>query len=208
MKLFFETIKYIFFWSLFVIGGLLIYTKLAPSESYRLFSITSGSMEPIIKTGSVVIAQAQPSYEVKDIIAFSTSSNTIVTHRITDTTMMDDETLFVTKGDGNNTSDQNQITQQQIIGKVTTAIPYVGYAIEFMKQPFGFALLILIPAVLIMYEEFKNIVSEILRIRSASKVLVLAIIISSTLIISTAIALFNDSEESTGNSITAASSYD
>jgi len=41
------------------------------------------------------------------------------------------------------------------------SIPYLGYAVDAAKKPLGFALIIIVPAVLIIFGEVKKIVEEI-----------------------------------------------
>ena len=40
-------------------------------------------------------------------------------------------------------------------------IPFVGYAVDFAKKPLGFALIIIIPATLIIYDEIRKIYGEL-----------------------------------------------
>jgi len=53
------------------------------------------------------------------------------------------------------------VTERQVLGKVLFSIPFVGRAIAFTKTQTGFMLLIVIPAVLLIYNEILNIKKEI-----------------------------------------------
>jgi signal peptidase len=68
---------------------------------------------------------------------------------------------YITKGDANNAPDQKVVLKKEILGKVLLDIPYLGYAVDFIKKPLGFALIILIPAGIIISDEIKKIFKEI-----------------------------------------------
>ena len=67
---------------------------------YRLFYVVTGSMEPTIHSGAVVLTKESDSYVIGDIITFKSQNSEILgqpnTHRIVD---INDDGSFVTKGD-------------------------------------------------------------------------------------------------------------
>lgn len=135
----------------------------------RLFTVLSGSMEPAIKTGSVVVVKPKDKYQKNDVITFFANpnvtdlkaKNTTVTHRIIET--MDDEgsQTFRTKGDANQSPDAEIVTQRAVLGKVIFNLPYLGRLIAFTKTQLGFVSVIIIPATLIIYSEIISIKNEI-----------------------------------------------
>jgi len=127
--------------------GIVVALSLAPLFSipgFQSLVVMSGSMEPEIKTGSVVVVKATPAYEVGDVVTFPhpTSPGDLVTHRIEG---FEDE-LIKTKGDANNAADNWEVRREDVQGKVAVSIPYLGYAVHFAKTQRGFVLLILLPA--------------------------------------------------------------
>src|SRR3989344_2110348 len=123
--------------------------------------VQSGSMEPSIKTGSVVFTQKSPDYKKGDVITFSPDNGkNLITHRI----FSFDGTYFQTKGDANEEADFLKIKPDQIKCKVVLYIPYLGFGVDFVKQPKGFIFLVIIPATIIIYEELKNIKAEIAKL--------------------------------------------
>ena len=50
-----------------------------------------------------------------------------VVHRVVEKKQKNGEFLLITKGDNNNTVDQEPVTEQQLIGKVIYKIRYIGY---------------------------------------------------------------------------------
>jgi signal peptidase len=137
-------------------------TKASPF-GYEVKVVMSGSMEPVIKTGGIVVIAPQSSYNVGDIITFGpdTEKQIPVTHRVVEKTGNGRTAIFHTKGDANEERDQSETKGSQVIGKVLFTLPYIGYVIEFARTPLGFALLIGIPALLIILDELANIVWEI-----------------------------------------------
>ena len=103
------------------------------------FIVKSGSMEPVIHTGSLCFVDTKVSFDevkVGDIIAFETSLGDFVTHRAI--TVEDD--AIETKGDANDVSDGFSTTRENYIGINKFSIPYLGYAAAYMQQPAGKAM--------------------------------------------------------------------
>lgn len=138
-------------------------------DFYKPFIVTSGSMAPAITTGSIVLVQPKTfGYMVGDIITFKLGKST-TTHRVAELVYQDDRLLYRTRGDANQDPDSNLIAPDQIVGTVTYFVPYVGYAGNFAQTPQGFILLVIVPATIVIYEEFKTLINE--SIRNAKKFL-------------------------------------
>lgn len=97
------------------------------------YVVMSGSMEPLISTGSMVyVTDFEDAPQVGDIVAFYTEDETAVIHRIVD---IDPETgAYITKGDANNTIDAGEITDLNIIGKYKRHIPKLGYLVAGLES--------------------------------------------------------------------------
>jgi signal peptidase len=127
----------------------------------KLFTVQSGSMEPAIKVGSMVVTKSQDTYQVSDVITFKDREDAqkTTTHRIVgkeDTGII----RYTTQGDANDAADSNQVLPPQIIGKVIFKIPYFGYPVAFARTWPGVIILIIIPATIIIYDEVGNIRKE------------------------------------------------
>ncbi len=96
------------------------------------FVVLTGSMEPEINPGDMVIVKKTGQYSVGDIIAFSTSG-TIIVHRIHGF----EDSLVITKGDANDYVDPWKIDQDKIIGKTMFIIPYLGYPLILLSNLLG-----------------------------------------------------------------------
>ena len=98
--------------------------------------VMSGSMEPTFHVGSLAVVKQGSSYKIGDPIAFYWGSE-YVTHRLVDTVEENGETLYVTKGDANETKDPQLLTSGNIDGKVIFSIPLVGYGLHFASTKKG-----------------------------------------------------------------------
>lgn len=95
---------------------------------FQLFAIESGSMEPTLKIGAVIVSRKPKDPEnlkVTDIVTFKTLSNAIVTHRIIEVVINDDGgKAYRTKGDNpRNSADQELLTSNRVIGVFVAKIP-------------------------------------------------------------------------------------
>ena len=97
--------------------------------------IATGSMEPELETGDVVIISepAADDLQVSDIIAFE-KDGALVIHRLAEIYEEDGETVYITKGDANNANDAGYITAEDIAGKVILTIPAIGWLSLWFHQ--------------------------------------------------------------------------
>lgn len=159
-----------------ILGFLTAFTLLPIKNNYQMLAVMSGSMEPTIKTGSLIVIKPVTEYNIGDIISSrdvnSRNGKEVITHRIFNKTEKDGITEFTTKGDVNSTADAFPIKQDAIVGKHLATVPYLGYLIGYIKTLPGLILLIIIPATIIIYEESRKIHREaksILEKRRAKK---------------------------------------
>lgn len=122
-------------------------------------------MEPAIPTGSVVLIYPQVEYFEGDIITFKRMESELevpITHRIIAVHELDSEQkTFTTKGDANDYQDMNPVLESEVYGKVVYHIPFVGRLLDAAKTPWGFAALIIIPALLVIADEVKKIIGYV-----------------------------------------------
>jgi len=157
-------IYYIFIAFIAAIALLLIISVFPITGNYKLMVVQSGSMAPAIKMGSIVMVKPADDYKIGDVITFGpyTKTKAPTSHRIYDIKMTEQgQPIYITKGDANNAPDTREISRGDILGKVLFSIPYLGYAVNFAKRPLGFALIIIVPAALIIIDEIKNIYKEV-----------------------------------------------
>ena len=125
----------------------------------RALVVQSGSMEPTIPTKSVVLTAPVHSYSSGDVITFKQSGRdaVLVTHRIVRVEQKASDIQFITKGDANEEADGETVPSQDVIGKVLFSIPFIGAIVSLAQTQIGFLLLVIIPAVAIVYSEVLSI---------------------------------------------------
>jgi signal peptidase len=91
---------------------------------FKPLIVLSGSMEPAILTGDLVIVREVPADTLKegDVIAFRRAT-AVITHRIMKINQNDGNTLFYTKGDNNNADDSAPVTVDLLEGRYLFRIP-------------------------------------------------------------------------------------
>jgi len=166
-----QIINYGLSFVIFFFALLLLSSKLPIPGNLKTYSVMSGSMEPTIKTGSLVFVKSSSEYKVGEIVTFKNKqkSQETITHRIVGIETKDGEKFFTTRGDANATTDNEKILKEDIIGKVVYILPYLGYPVAFAKTLPGLFIFIILPALIIIYDEVFKIHHEILAIKTKRK---------------------------------------
>ena len=113
---------------------------LLPFMDIRADVVLSGSMEPVLKTGSVVFTDMSRTLPAEgDIITYRLGES-YVTHRV----VRREGRYFITRGDANDEEDLSPVSREQIVGRVLFSIPFLGYAAVFIRQKAVFSLLFLL----------------------------------------------------------------
>ncbi len=94
--------------------------------AYSLFVVESGSMEPTLTVGSVILSKApDDAGQLKsgDIVTFRTETGYVVTHRIIEV-IGGDTVMYRTKGDNPiNSPDEELLVPERVIGVLVLKIP-------------------------------------------------------------------------------------
>ena len=145
-------------------AALLLATRFALPGGWRVYSVLTGSMEPAVPAGSLIINKAPLQAEdiQKDtIITFAEPGleNQFITHRVHEVKAQEGSRTFITKGDANAEPDSWTLPYGRIQGVYKFHAPYAGRVLEFMKSPFGLVIFIIVPVVVIMVDEIRSIVN-------------------------------------------------
>ncbi len=101
---------------------------------FYAIAIASGSMNPKIKKGDIVIVdRKQNDFKKGQVIAYW-KENVIVVHRIVKKVKLDDSYVYYTKGDANEHIDDFLIEENMIIGNVKNKISYIGYPTVWFSE--------------------------------------------------------------------------
>ncbi len=142
---------------------------------YSLFRVETGSMEPTISTGALLVCKEREiaDVELDDIICYRSKSKQmlgqVITHRVIKISTSDDGNLLLeTRGDANTVSDGFYVTEDNLIGAV---VWYSGQKnllagiMSFITGKMGFLGCIVIPVLLvsglILRDSVKDIKQEL-----------------------------------------------
>lgn len=156
---------------------IVISTKASGGEpqifGYQLKTVLSGSMEPGIKTGSIIAVKPggdMTRFNEGDVITFMEKDNLIVTHRITEVINNGEKVMYKTKGDNNESGDMNPVLSENVLAVYTDfTIPYLGYFVDFAKSKAGSALLMILPGILLFGYSIFTIFQTVARLEKAAK---------------------------------------
>lgn len=108
-------------------------------------------------TGDLILVKNQEHYEKNQVITFQDKTRRVVTHRIIGIEVKGEGVYYQTKGDANRSGDQASVSEKDIVGSVISVIPKLGYLVSFIKSRLGMLLLIIIPGLIIIISELRNI---------------------------------------------------
>ena len=139
--------------------ALIIQAVIKPDETpaflgYKMYVIISGSMQPELDIGDIVVVKKVDSNNLKkdDIISFR-KGQTIITHRIEEVKNTEEKIQFLTKGDNNNTSDKDLVSEKEVEGIVVNKIQKLGKIVLKLRDKTLIIFIILIYYVFLMYDQ-------------------------------------------------------
>ncbi len=162
-------------WVVILLAALFAFTTLATKDpsrpasiaGYTPMAVQTDSMAPTFNAGDLIIVRRCDTGKlvVGDIITFHTlifNDYALNTHRIVEITEEKGVRNYVTRGDNNVGDDPIRITDTDIVGKYVTHLPNMGKVINFLSQPLGFLLIIVLPMVaFFIYQVYHLIVVSI-----------------------------------------------
>ena len=123
--------------AMLICNGALIWQAVTVREKtpslfgWKAYVILSGSMEPQLQVGDLVIVKETENVQVGDIISYR-QGNSVVTHRVCQI----NETGYITKGDANNAYDPQSVPFCAIEGKMQCWVPLVGKAVLLLQNKY------------------------------------------------------------------------
>ena len=150
-----KIVKIIFFiiaFFILLIAGIILYKankypdKVPDVLGIKPMIVLSGSMETDIHKGDLVFVKMTDPKKLKvnDVIAFRNEEDSVTTHRIIEIVMENGVRKFKTKGDANNSSDNNLVAMEDVEGVYFAKINGVGNFLMFMQKPMGLVMVLLI----------------------------------------------------------------
>lgn len=129
--------------SLVIIGVVLVLIPLSLPRlfGFQIYNVISGSMEPEIPVGSLILVEYKDPKEIEpdEIITFY-SNGTVVTHRVTENNHF--AGLLKTKGDANEGNDLYDTPYKDVVGIVKYHFPLLGMLGEYFSTSSGKLLIV------------------------------------------------------------------
>jgi len=144
--------------------GVILFFVLPRLLHWDLQVVLSGSMEPALPVGSAILVRPvdPQAVSVGDIITYrQQGSPDFVTHRVVEVEREGPALNFRTKGDANEDPDALLVPPDAVEGRVWLNIPYLGYVAQYVREPWGFLLLLGVPGTIIIAGEVHNIVRAV-----------------------------------------------
>lgn len=107
--------------------------------------VATGSMEPNVPAGAMVVAHTQETYAVGDVISFR-QGGAVVTHRVVEKTAEG----YRTAGDANNTTDTEMTPAEAVLGRVVLCLPGAGAVLLALREPAGILIVAAVGAALLL----------------------------------------------------------
>lgn len=164
-----KTFKRIWNWISGILVGMVVLLAIAlvgvRLVGLKPFVVLSGSMRPVYDVGSLLYVKSVDYKDLKvgDDITYMLSENTVVTHRIIEVLVdeEDPDTIrYFTQGVANDVPDGTSVHYKNIIGKPVFSIPFLGYVSNYIQNPPGMYVAIAVGAILILLVFLPDIFSD------------------------------------------------
>ena len=122
------------YWTIIALIGVIAVWSSTGLLGFTPTVIASGSMQPTLNVGDMVIVLSTPAKTIKigDIIQYQTAQEPTI-HRVIDKYEAGGTTWFITQGDANNAPD-DPVNERQVMGKVVLTIPKLGWVSIYLKE--------------------------------------------------------------------------
>ncbi|MDQ3871133.1 MAG: signal peptidase I, partial [Chloroflexota bacterium] len=123
--------------SLGLTAGLAVLVVAPPLVGHDSLTVLSGSMEPTLGVGSVVLDERISPLEARvgDVVTFPSPENRarLITHRLQRVRVRARTAYMVTKGDANDTVERWSVPVAGRLGRVAYQVPKIGYARQWVS---------------------------------------------------------------------------
>lgn len=143
------------------VAGMLAAVVVPLAFDARPYTVLSGSMEPAIAAGDLVVAERTSPRDVRlgDVVTFEDPQRggRPTTHRVGGIRRVAGKFELVTKGDANDATERWRVAAGGDLGRVAYRIPWIGNVTVLARRPLGFALIVALPLLLLAVNELARI---------------------------------------------------
>jgi signal peptidase len=133
---------------------------------YQVYRVSSGSMEPTLSKGDVILVKKVPMSDIKknDIITYKSREGQMegemITHRVIEEPKVNNGSFFFqTKGDADGATLDPVVTDEQVQGMFVKKVPFIDKLYSFFFTPYGLIAFIFVIILLFGYEMVSLILS-------------------------------------------------
>ena len=110
-----------------------VFLKPVPTVfGYSYANVLSGSMEPLVSAGDLVVCKEQDEYSVNNVVLFE-DEGYVILHRI----VGEEDGAFITQGDANNVPDEARIQPEDIHGILVCSFKGLGSQMAHLSTGIG-----------------------------------------------------------------------
>lgn len=123
---------------------------------YSVFRVMTGSMEPEIRSDSLLVVKKIPPEDIApgDVISFFSPDpmleGAVNTHRVVRVEKENGRIQFITKGDANVIEDTYPVDASALVGRAVFKSYGLGRVVSLLANPLVFGIIILLPLLIIL----------------------------------------------------------
>jgi signal peptidase len=144
-----------------LVGAFVVFAVPQVAGANHSYVVLSSSMAPALQAGDAILVDDVSPQRIErgDVVTFEPPAghgeygSDLVTHRVVEVVERDDGRYFRTKGDANAEPDRALVPAENVVGRVSFALPYLGHVVSFANSDAGILSLVVVPAVLLGLNE-------------------------------------------------------
>lgn len=121
----------------------------------QLLSVQTASMKPVLNAGDAIITKSDTNIVPGEIISYYSplDSKVVISHRLVKS---ERNGQLITAGDVTGSNDV-PFSKSNVIGHVIMVLPGFGYFLNSLRKPVSLALLIYMPAIILLFKEINRL---------------------------------------------------
>lgn len=119
--------------------------------------VLSQSMHPAIHAGDLLLVTPLEGEIRQGMIVTYRKGENLITHRVAANL----GSRLLTKGDANERLDPYEVPLESVVGSPALIVPYLGFALAFLRTRLGWYLFVILPAALFISREVLIIISKL-----------------------------------------------
>lgn len=130
--------------------------ELPSSLNIEMYTIISESMKPRLNVNDIIFVKkgyTNDEFKKGNIITYKKENGELITHRIEEVVSSDLKNAYITKGDNNETVDDEIVTYDMIVGKVIYTMPRFGLFMKYLKNKAFFITCVLVLILIMIYDK-------------------------------------------------------